>query len=104
MKIHESDEAYISFAKDLEQVEHKNKLERKKKLQTGILQREKDKQKVKGIQSKLVHQKVSKLREEAEMSSFVGSGKKIKPTRFNKTKYKELIKREILAIGLNTKK
>ena len=103
MSTNESDEAYISFAKDLEQVEHKNKLERKNKLQTGILQFEKDTKKVKGIQSKLIHQNVSKLREEAGMSPFVGSGKKIKPTRFSKTKYKELLKREILAIGLNTK-
>ncbi|MCY3411194.1 MAG: hypothetical protein INQ03_06095 [Candidatus Heimdallarchaeota archaeon] len=94
----EKKKAFAAFATDLQNVEKEDELAKKEILKKGIEMREKEhKNTVKS--SRLINSKLSSLREEADLSIFVGTSGKIKSPTFRREEFITLLARELLLIG-----
>ncbi len=92
------DNAHANFAEGLIQSEEEDKEARKEILREGVDEREKiDKSTLSS--SRAVTGQLSRIREEAGLSAFVGTSGKIKSPRFRKGEFISMLAREILLIG-----
>lgn len=92
------EKALNSFAAGLLDVEKEDKEAKKEILREGIEEREKiDKSTLKS--SRVVTSKLSKIREEAGLSAFVGTSGKIKSPKFRRGEFISFLAREVLLIG-----
>jgi len=93
-------DAYKKFAEDLEEIEEKDKEKRKEILQKGVLNLEqKYKDEIK--ETRVVDERLVKLRKEAGMPELIGVGDKVQRGRFkDKEKYDQFLAKEVLEVGL----
>lgn len=98
-KVHTSKKsAYDNFADNLLKIEEEDKEAKKQKLKEGIEAIEKS-EKLSLSSSKSLTSHLSRLREEAGMSSFVGTSGKIQSGKLKHGEFIALLAREILLIG-----
>ncbi len=91
-------EAFEKFDSHLEEIEKKGKEERKEILARGIEKLEKDKQLLKS--SRAITNRILDVREQAGISTAVGTSGKIKsPRLLGKKDFETLLQRELLIIG-----
>lgn len=90
-------DALDAFAASLNKVEEDDKQTRKSVLKKGVLEREE--KKGTNIRSKMVQQQLTRIRSEADLSAFIGTGGKIKSPRFKRKEFLQLLAREVLLIG-----
>lgn len=91
-------DALAAFAQNLVNVEEEDKKAKKEILRKGIEEREKKKKSLIS-NSKSITQFLSGMREEADMSAFVGTSGKITSPKFRRSEFIELLAREVLLIG-----
>jgi len=93
-------DAYKKFAEDLEEIEEKDKEKRKDVLQKGVLDLEqKYRDEIKG--TRVVDERLVKLRKEAGMPELIGVGDKVQKNRFkDKDKFDQFLAKEVLEVGL----
>ncbi|MCK5184840.1 MAG: hypothetical protein KAQ95_11075, partial [Candidatus Heimdallarchaeota archaeon] len=93
-------DAYKKFAEDLEDIEEKDKKKRKEVLQKGVLDLEqKYRDEIKG--TRVMDERLVKLRKEAGMPELIGIGDKVQRKRFkDKDKYDQFLAKEVLEVGI----
>ncbi|RMG31992.1 MAG: hypothetical protein D6732_13860 [Methanobacteriota archaeon] len=94
----EKEDAFKQFANNLLNIEKEAKEKKAAKLKEGIeeLENEKD---TAVLKSRTIKTRMSQIREQAGISTFVGTSGEIKSPRFRRGKFLQLLARELLLIG-----
>ncbi|MDH5402180.1 MAG: EAP30/Vps36 family vacuolar-sorting protein [Candidatus Heimdallarchaeota archaeon] len=91
-------DAFANFANSLINTEIEDKEAKDEILREGIAEREKNQMKTISS-SRMLTAELSKARQKAGLSAFVGTSGKIKSPKFNRSEFLELLSREVLLIG-----
>lgn len=94
----EKKEALKKFANNLLDIEKDAEEKKRSRLKEGVERMEKEKDST-VLKSRHIKSRLGEIRQQAEMSTFVGTSGEIKSPRFRRGEFLQLLAREVLLIG-----